>query len=584
VLGQAPADEQLIDTLCSLVRLPNLDVPSLRAGVAAWFGLQPADLLDDLGARLSKREGRAIDALESAGDRHIATQGDALQAIDAMCRKLLVDLASKAFDGTHIRMVIGNVLGTGADEPSAASIAHTLEFVCDELVPNLHRTDDEITNLLRALDGQHVPAGPSGAPTRGMAQVLPTGRNFYTVDPRGLPSAAAWAVGQQLADDLIERHFVAEGRYPESVGISIWGTSLMRTHGDDVAEVMALIGVRPRWQAESRRLVGFDVIPLAELGRPRIDVVCRISGFFRDAFPDLIGLLDDAFRSVAELDEPLDSNAVRRHMLAERAKLEGDGVEPELAAELAGYRIFGSPPGAYGAGILPLIDERNWHDDADFAEVYVNWGGYAYTRDAYGVDARQQFRSTLATVEAAVKNQDNREHDIFDSDDYFQYHGGMIATIRALGSKPPRCYFGDSADPQRARVRSLKEEALRVFRTRVVNPKWIASIQRHGYKGALELASTVDYLFGYDATSDVVDDWMYDRLAERYALDTEMQAFFQRSNPWALRDVASRLLEAMDRGLWKAPTPEMREAIERAYLAGEADVEARAAQGHPGSR
>jgi cobaltochelatase CobN len=578
VLGRAPADEQLIDTLCALVRLPNLDVPSLRSGVASWFGLDLPAILDDLGARCHLEDPHK-QALERAGRRRLATNADALLAVDAVSHALFAELSGRGFSPAGISQAMAAVIGSEAERlPADDALRRTLEFVCRELVPNIKRTTDEIGNLLQALDGQHVPAGPSGAPTRGMAQVLPTGRNFYTVDPRGLPSAAAWAVGQQLADDLIERHLAAEGHYPESVGISIWGTSLMRTHGDDVAEVMALIGVRPRWQAESRRLVGFDVMPLNELGRPRIDVVCRISGFFRDAFPDLIGLLDDAFRTVAEVDEPVESNAVRRHVLAERGKLEQEGVESERAAAVATYRIFGSPPGAYGAGILPLIDERNWQSDADFAEVYVNWGGYAYARDAYGVDAREQFRATLSMVEAAVKNQDNREHDIFDSDDYFQYHGGMVATIRALGGKPPRCYFGDSADPQRARVRSLKEEALRVFRTRVVNPKWIASIQRHGYKGALELASTVDYLFGYDATSDVVDDWMYERLAEQYALDTQMQAFFQQSNPWALRDVASRLLEAIDRGMWKEPTPGMRAGLERAYLIGEADVEARAAR------
>jgi cobaltochelatase CobN len=374
---------------------------------------------------------------------------------------------------------------------------------------------------------------------------------------------------------LIARYLADEGRHPASVGISIWGTSLMRTHGDDVAEVMALIGVRPRWQAESRRIVGFDVIPLAELGRPRVDVVCRISGFFRDAFPDLIALLDEAFRTVAALDEPAEENAVRRHVLAARTGLQAAGVPEEAAAERAGYRIFGSPPGAYGAGILPLIDERNWRTDADLAEVYVNWGGYAYGVDTYGSDARTEFRTALAGVQAAVKNQDNREHDIFDSDDYFQYHGGMIAAIRGIAGAAPRRYFGDSADPQRPRVRSLKEETLRVYRSRVVNPKWIASMRRHGYKGALELAATVDYLFGYDATADVVDDWMYERLAEAYALDPAMQAFFQESNPWALRDLAARLIEAMERGLWSNPTAEMRHRLDAAYLEADADVESR---------
>ncbi|HEY8476978.1 MAG TPA: cobaltochelatase subunit CobN [Chloroflexota bacterium] len=571
VLGQPPEGQQLVDTVLSLVRVPNLDVPSLRWGIARCFDLDIDVVLDDLGRRVASPPAR----LERAVGRPLPTHADVLEAVDAVARRLVETLADAAFAPASVPSAMAAVLERDADAPEGsgwAAVRRTLDFICTELVPNLRRTREEIDHVLHALDGGYVPAGPSGAPTRGMAHVLPTGRNFYAVDPRAIPSLAAWRVGQQLADALIARHLEDEGRYPESVGISIWGTSAMRTHGDDIAQVLALLGVRPRWQSESRRVVGLEVIPLEELGRPRVDVVCRISGFFRDAFPHLIALLDEAFRVVAALDEPLDRNFVRRHQLAERERLAAAGVAPDEAARLAAYRVFGSKPGTYGAGILPLIDERNWQGDADFAEAYVNWGGYAYTADTYGVDAREAFRRALATVEVAVKNQDNREHDIFDSDDYLQYHGGMIATIRALTGKNPRRYFGDSADPQRARVRDLKEEALRVFRTRVVNPKWLASIRRHGYKGALELAATVDYLFGYDATADVVDDWMYARVAETYALDPEMQAFFRQSNPWALRDIAARLLEAADRGLWKDPGA-LRATLERVYLDVDADLE-----------
>lgn len=625
VLGQPPEGDHLVDTLQSLVRVPNLHIPSLRAGIAEHFGVELDRVLENLGARFgtdlphapasARADGRPLSPpiptgvgaaappdlprsptgeegegngeeaparrapgahlhpLAQAAGRPIATNADALRAIDQLSRRLLERLAAANFSAAVIPTAIQSVLGGGPGDDGP--VAQTLRFVCADLVPRIRRTDEEIANLLRALDGRHVPAGPSGAPTRGMAQVLPTGRNFYAVDPRGLPTAAAWTVGQRLADELLERYLTEEGRYPESVGISIWGTSLMRTHGDDVAEVMALIGVRPRWQPESRRVIGFEVIPLEELGRPRVDVVCRISGFFRDAFPDLIALLDRAFRTVAELDEPLEANAVRRHVLAARRQHEQLGLPAEEAARRAGFRIFGSPPGAYGAGILPLIDERNWRTDADLAEVYVNWGGYAYGADTYGADARTEFRAALGGVQAAVKNQDNREHDLFDSDDYFQYHGGMIAAIRSIAGAAPRRYFGDSADPHRPRVRSLKEETLRVYRSRVVNPKWISSMRRHGYKGALELAATVDYLFGYDATADVVDDWMYERLAEAYALDPEMQRFFRERNPWALRDIAARLIEAMDRGLWDHPAPEMRQRLDAVYLMADADIEGR---------
>jgi cobaltochelatase CobN len=307
----------------------------------------------------------------------------------------------------------------------------------------------------------------------------------------------------------------------------------MRTGGDDVAEVLALLGVKPSWAEESRRVTGLEVVPLEELGRPRIDVTVRVSGFFRDAFPHLIELLDDAVALVAGLDEPPERNFVRAH----------GGADP---------RIFGAKPGAYGSGILPLLDSRDWRSDEDLAAVYVAWSGYAYGRQGMGVAAPEAMRRRFAAIEVAAKNQDNREHDIFDSDDYLQDHGGMVATIRALTGRQPKAWFGDSADPSRPRVRSLAEEAARVVRSRVVNPKWINAMRRHGYKGAFELAATVDYLFGYDATAHVVEDWMYERVTAAYVADPEVRKFLEESNPWALRSMAERLLEAAERGLWQA--------------------------------
>ncbi len=318
----------------------------------------------------------------------------------------------------------------------------------------------------------------------------------------------------------MERHLADEGRYPVSVGLVVWGTTAMRTGGDDVAEAMSLLGVRPVWAAESGRVSGVERIPDEELERPRVDVVLRISGFFRDAFPHLIALLDEA-------------------------------------VELAGFadgdpRIFGAKPGAYGSGILPLLDSRNWRSDEDLAEVYTAWSGYSYGRSGMGVPAAEAMRRRFARIEVAVKNQDNREHDIFDSDDYLQDHGGMIATIRVLSGRDPKALFGDSANPSAPRVRSLQEEAARVVRTRVLNPKWISAMTRHGYKGAFELAATVDYLFGYDATAHVVEDWMYERVTQAYVGDPDIRKFLEASNPWALQSMAERLLEAHERGLWAA--------------------------------
>ena len=574
ILGLAPENEQRVDMLVSLTRLPNQSIPSLPIEIAKYFDLNMDSLLDQPGRRLET----ANTALERLAGRPLATHADALETIELLCKQLFAELQEHDYSESAVDIVINKTFHashTLHGKHGYTTIRQVLNFACQELAPNLARATDEIDNLLNGLSGGYVPAGPSGSPTRGMAHILPTGRNFYSVDPRSVPSQSAWRVGQQLAHEVLARYVRETGAYPESVAISIWGTSAMRTHGDDVAQTLSLLGVRPVWQLENRQLSGVEVIPLDELKRPRIDVTTRISGFFRDAFPQLIDLLDDAVHAVIVLDEPLTENFVRKHYLAELGELISSGLSAQDASERAGLRIFGAKPGSYGAGILPLIQEKNWQTDADFAEAYVNWGGYAYSRSQQGTDQRDAFRTRLSGVQVALHNQDNREHDIFDSDDYLQFHGGMIATIRALTGQQPRKYFGDSHDPSRAQVRDLKEETLRVFRSRVVNPKWLDSIRRHGYKGGLELTATVDYLFGYDATAQVMDDWMYEQVAETYGMDPDMQQFLEQANPWAQNAIAERLLEAASRGMWAEPKAQTLEALQALYLHSETLLEAR---------
>ncbi|MDP8971570.1 MAG: cobaltochelatase subunit CobN, partial [Actinomycetota bacterium] len=491
-----------------------------------------------------------------------------LDRLEDAARGLLEALDAKDWDPAAAASVCADRLGFGD-----AAVIGVLRFAAEQVVPRLAGTDRELTRLLDGLSGRYVPAGPSGSPTRGRVDVLPTGKNFYSVDPKALPSELSWQVGQRLADDLVRRYRREEGRWPRSVGIVVWGTSAMRTHGDDIAEILALMGVRPVWQPETRRVTGLQLVGVDELGRPRVDVTVRISGFFRDAFPHLVGLIDDAVALVADLDEPAEANPLAAHVRSDLAA----GASPRLASA----RIFGSKPGAYGAGLLPLIDAGNWHTDADLAEVYSVWGGYAYGRDLDGGEARADMERSFARMEVAVKNTDTREHDLFDSDDYFQYHGGMVAAVRALTGASPRAYVGDSADPGRVRTRDLREETARVFRARVANPKWIAAMQRHGYKGGFELSATVDYLFGYDATAGVVEDWMYETLSQRYVFAADVRAFLERSNPWALRAITERLLEAADRRLWADPDADTLERLRLAYLELEGDLEDRGDQGAP---
>ena len=555
VLGETPEVEPLRHLLASILRLGAGEVPGLRHSIGAAYGLDEKSLAENGGTKVETPSGIA-----ERFPGTVVTASDLLDRLEEAQQALLFALEECGWDPDFAGTVCEEVLGF-AD----AGVGRALRFAAEEVVPRLMRTPEEMGNLLSGLEGGYVPAGPSGSPTRGLVNVLPTGRNFYSVDPKALPSVLSWEVGQGLADNLLRRYLEEEGRYPETVGIVVWGTAAMRTQGDDISEVLALLGVRPAWNEESRRVVGLEVIEPGELGRPRVDVTVRISGFFRDAFPNLISLLDEAFTRVANLDEPTEMNFVKKHADEEKR----NGADERRSTT----RIFGSRPGAYGAGLLPLMDSRNWRTDEDLAEVYAVWGGYAYGRGLDGVEAREAMESNLRRTEVAVKNIDNREHDLFDSDDYFQYHGGMIAAVRALTGRDPKAYIGDSADPSRVKTRDLSEEARRVFRSRVANPKWIDAMQRHGYKGAFELSATVDYLFGYDATAGVVEDWMYRDVTRKYVLDEEVRDFMQRSNPWALRAISERLLEAAQRGLWSEPDEEDLKALKYTYLENEGMLE-----------
>lgn len=565
VLGKVPEDDTMVDMLQALTRLNNLDIPSLRESIAEMFGLNAVELLGNQGARLSSQPPSMLCQL---ADRPLATTGDIIETIDELAKHMLAFLASVKFDTAEIPRIITETFPGLGNDAETAKVKTALNFVCETIVPSLRDTTLEISSLLSALNGEFVPAGPSGSPTRGMAHLLPTGRNFYACDPQALPSFAAWEVGQGLAKETLSRFLAETGSYPEHVAISVWGTAAMRTHGDDIAQIFAFLGVRPTWQRENHRVTGVELIPLFELGRPRIDVTIRISGFFRDAFPHLIPLLDDAVNLAINADEPAEENYIRKHFMEDLANDQDEGK--------ARWRVFGCPPGAYGIGILDLIEAQNWKDESDFATTYINWGGYAYSRDDIeGVDARTEFTHRLSSVEVAIHNQDDREHDIFDSDDYFQFHGGMIATIKALGKKNVKGYFGDSSNPAAPKVRDIKEESLRVYRTRVVNPKWLESIKQHGYKGASEMAATVDFLFGFDATAGVVKDFMYEGVAQKYALDKSTQEFYEQCNPWALKGISERLLEAAQRGMWEEPDPETLEAIKQTLLETDCMLEGR---------
>ncbi|HVW30585.1 MAG TPA: cobaltochelatase subunit CobN [Polyangiaceae bacterium] len=547
VFGRSPAGVQRLDTLVALSRVSVGNGAGRNAGLlgALAKSLLGADLPDDAAAPWS---GQRPEELARVSEDAWRTVGDTRERLELFARALLAG---------EVSVPVG--------------CSDVVERVRDEIVPALDACGPcEMAGLLAGLDGRFVEPGPSGAPTRGRLDVLPTGRNFYSVDVRAVPTPSAFHLAKRAAERLVERHVQDHGEYPRCIGLSVWGTATMRTGGDDVAQALALLGVRPVWAEGSARVVDTEVLPASALRRPRVDVVLRISGFFRDAFPELIRLLDAAVRAVAELDEPESVNPIRARVLADEARLRAEGLVQEEAARKARFRIFGSKPGAYGTGIGDVLGRGDWRDRSDLADVYLNFGCYAYATAEEGAPERELLQNRLSGVDAVVQNQDNREHDILDSDDYYQFQGGMGAAVEQARGALPALYHGDHADPAAPRVRSLQEELARVIRSRVVNPKWILGARRHGFKGAAEMAATVDFLFGYGAATGIVEDYQYALVTDAYLMDPENRAFLAEHNPGALRTMTERLLEAMERGLWREPR-EQRGALEALLL----DVEER---------
>ncbi|BCP53434.1 cobaltochelatase subunit CobN [Kaistia sp. 32K] len=577
IFGSSPIDEHRLDTLVAIARVPRSggrpEDGSLHRAIAADLGL---DGFDPLACDLSADwEGTRPDALAGATDAPWRTNGDTVERIEVLAKGIVasallpppcgegwgggmpgVELnAEEALNSDGLPpLQLSPTRGVGAPAPGPAT-APVLDWIVQELAPALDRCGtEEIAAVLTALDGRFVPPGPSGAPSRGRPDVLPTGKNFYSVDTRAVPTAAAWRIGKAAAEALVLRYMQDEGEWLRSVAISAWGTANMRTGGDDIAQVLALIGAEPVWEAGTGRVTGFRVLTLSELKRPRVDVTLRISGMFRDAFPEQIDLIDSAIRAVAARDEPADANPIAA----------AHGAGQDLA------RIFGSKPGSYGAGLQAMIDERIWDSRADLAEAFLAWSSFAYGGGAEGEAAGDRLKARLAATDAVLHNQDNREHDILDSDDYYQFQGGLSATIETLKGAAPRLYHGDHSRPETPVVRPLAEEIGRVVRGRAVNPKWIAGCMRHGYKGAFEMAATLDYLFAFAATTHAVGDHHFDALYDAYIADDDVRAFIADANEPALAEMADRFLEAMERGLW---SPRANSAYQRlAALASRRDA------------
>ncbi|MFP4100549.1 cobaltochelatase subunit CobN [Coleofasciculus sp.] len=582
ILGQCPQGRLLRDLTVAIARHPGRGRLGLTRAIAQDWGwdFDPLILWGDKNrhaiAQLEAQASQLVESLISKAEgRGQKAEGKSTLSQGGFCTNVTTNSDTKIpkpapTDAPWHVSTFNSLIGQRTQQE--------LDWIRDRLLPALTQTCQEITHLLQGLDGRYVESGAAGAPTRGRPEVLPTGRNFYSVDIRAIPTETAWDVGRKAAEAVIERYTQDNGEYPKTLALSVWGTSAMRTGGDDMAQALALLGVQPIWDRPSRRVVDFEILPLSVLGRPRVDVTLRISGFFRDAFPNLIDLFYSAVVAVAALNESPEDNPLAAQVKQETEFWCEAGLSQAEAEERSRYRIFGSKPGAYGAGLQGLIEAQNWRDEQDLARAYMNWSSYAYCgtscQNQEGVAAPEAFAQRLKQLQVVLHNQDNREHDLLDSDDYYQFQGGLTASVRALTGKNPQTYFGDNSIPENPRVRRLQEEIARVYRSRVVNPKWIAGVMRHGYKGAFEMAATVDYLFAYDATANCVADYMYQGVAEAYLLDEKVQEFIQQKNPWAMRDMAERLLEAHQRSLWQSAKPEILEKLRVIALQAEGVIEA----------
>ena len=539
ILGRAPEGELLDETVYGLMRLRNGDVPSLRAEYYRSLGY-------DLEAMLASPSEMSGDVLNS-------------ERVDEMDGELMSILAGIRESGYDLEKSI-KLFPKMTDD-----LRQSVEYICNTLSSNIMRMTDEMDNLMHACDGGYVLPGPSGAPTRGNAHILPMGRNYYGIDPDIVPPRSSWEIGKRMADQMIQRYIDDKGCYPREIAFIIWATDTIKTNGDDVAYILWLMGVRPVWSSNGGQVTGLEVIPVSELGRPRIDVTVRITGLFRDAFPNLIDLIDDAVHMVAELDESEDDNYLAANLRRDIVESMADGMTVDEARKANSVRIFGCPPGGYGAGVNYAIESGDWKTMQDLADIYITWGSYGYGRGMSGVSMRDQFVKRFSKVGVTVKNVPDREIDVLDVDDFYSYLGGLNAFVKTYGNKDAISVMGDGSDPDKVKIRDSKEELQFVYRSKILNPKFISGLKNHGFRGVSEVASLTEFTFGWDATSDIADDWMYEGLAEKYLFDDDTRQWMEENNPHAMMEMINRLMEAYDRGMWDAK-PETLQKLKDLYL------------------
>ena len=543
-LGEVPCGKRLEEMVYSLTRVPNGEIPSLRDSVASTLGYDAHALLSD-----------------PCGYTGGTLNGTLSEDIEVRTEFLIHSMSECDFNCSLCREYSdGN-----------ADLEKVICFICETLIPAIRSMGRELDSVSEALSGRFVEPGPSGCPTRGRAQLLPTGRNFYSLDPDSIPWHSSWNIGVSLADQMLERYIGDYGTYPHEIGIVLWATDTMKTGGDDVAYILWLLGVRPVW-ANSDRVIGFEIIPLEELGRPRIDVAVRISGLFRDTFPNLANYIDDAVKAVMSLDESEEDNYILANLRKDVVESIAAGIPEDAAREEASVRIFGDAPGTYGSGTNILIRTSDWKDISDIGSIYRSYGEYAYGRGMKGKRVPEAFRRNLGRMDVTVKNSVSREYDMIDNDDVYNDLGGMNAAVRSISGKMPMSVIGCSADTAMLRTRTIDEECRYIFRSKILNPKWIEGLKEHGFRGAQEISDMAEYVFAWDATSGIIDGWQYRSIAEKFLFDGTNSEWLRSVNPYAMFETVQWLLEAIGRGMWDADK-DTEDRLKRLYESLESDME-----------
>lgn len=554
IFGEAPEGDRLLNFLRVLVRVSNGNTPPLMKALATYYGVPYEQL---------KREPNHV----WEGGRTSTMLIDEWTERGKELVKALAKNEYKSLTDKEITTILGSLQG------EVAPIRDVLTFIAEEAYPRVRRTYRELDEFSDGMAGRFVRSAKGGSPSRGEIKILPTGNNMYSIDPTEVPSRVAYKTGSEMGKQLLERELKERGTYPESIAMVLYSGDQMRSYGEDIGEILWLMGLRPKWLgSHSDKVLGVEVIPMEELGRPRIDVVSRISGLLRDTFPSIITLLDEAVKAVLALDENPEENFVKKHYEEDMEVLMKRGIHPDTAHQEAAVRVFGCPPGTYGGGVDILVEAKNWQTDADLATAAITWGAHAYSKELHGKVSRENFQRQLSKVEVTVKNDTTIDFDLFDVDDEFIYHGGLIAAVKQCSGKRPHSYYGNSSDREFVTLHSVQEESARVMRARLLNPIWIEGLKRHGYKGAQDVAYNLDNVFGWDATADIVEDWNYEALAQHFLGEPKNREWLQEANPWALREIAEKLLEAHQRGMWNAEE-ETLQMVQNVYLESEGLLE-----------